>query len=251
MARRPRWNDQPDRPARSLASMVVPPEKEHEIDFKEPSYKAEIEAERSLKPEVLLADEDPAAGLPKPRYLAKVAPIVEEMPQTAIPEPRPSLKPDVRDQRASYQNVPGVHSKFTPDRWLEFCNVFAETGRITHSAKAVGVSYDTVNSFRKNHPEFSAMFEEAVHLYRDRIRQEVYRRAVEGVVEDVFGKDGKVGTRRVYSDRLLELEAKRVDPSYRDKGASLEVNTTGGVLVVRDRQTMTPDQWEGEFKGTK
>lgn len=241
-------NNPTERPARSLASMVVPPEKEHEVDFKEPSYKAEVEAGQSLHPEVLTND-DPIAGLPKPKYLAKVAPIVEEMPHAAIPEPRPSLKPDVRDQRASYQNIPGVHSKFTPDRWLEFCNVFAETGRITHSARAVGVSYDTVNSFRKNHPEFSAMFEEAVHIYRDRIRQEVFRRGVEGIEEPVFGKDGQVGTKTVYSDRLLELEAKRVDPSYREKGASLEVNTTGGVLVVRDRQSMTPGNWEAEFSG--
>lgn len=53
-------------------------------------------------------------------------------------------------------------------------------------------------------------------------------------------EDGRVRVRRPrmvpafirkYSDRMLELEAKRVDPAYRDKG-QMDVNVRGGLLVV-------------------
>jgi hypothetical protein len=36
---------------------------------------------------------------------------------------------------------------------------------------------------------------------------------------------------RKYSDRMLELEAKRVDPGYREKG-TIDMNVKGGILVV-------------------
>jgi hypothetical protein len=46
----------------------------------------------------------------------------------------------------------------------------------------------------------------------------------------------------VVSDRLLELEVKRGDPSYRDKG-QLDVNVTGGLLIVPGTAP-TEKEWE-------
>ena len=43
-----------------------------------------------------------------------------------------------------------------------------------------------------------------------------------------------------YSDRMLEMEAKRVEPAYRDKG-TLDLNHKGGVMVAPAAKT--PTQW--------
>lgn len=61
------------------------------------------------------------------------------------------------------------------------------------------------------------------------IRDEIRRRAIEGVEEPVFGSlghqlgSGVVGSKRVYSDKLLEMMAKAHLPEYREK-----VEPTGG-----------------------
>lgn len=49
---------------------------------------------------------------------------------------------------------------------------------------------------------------------------------------------------RKYSDRMLELEAKRVDPTYRDK-SQVDLNVTGGLLVVPGTAPSQRD-WENE-----
>lgn len=46
----------------------------------------------------------------------------------------------------------------------------------------------------------------------------------------------------VKSDRLLELEVKRVDPSYRDK-STVDMNVSGGLLIVPGQATTEKD-WE-------
>lgn len=46
---------------------------------------------------------------------------------------------------------------------------------------------------------------------------------------------------REFSDRLLELEAKRVEPTYRDK-STIDLNTAGGGVLVAPAG-MTPEQW--------
>lgn len=52
---------------------------------------------------------------------------------------------------------------------------------------------------------------------------------------------------RKYSDRLLELEAKRVDPAYRDKG-QLDVNVGGGILVVPG-MAASDEEWRAKYGG--
>lgn len=78
------------------------------------------------------------------------------------------------------------------------------------------------------------------------IENEIVRRAIEGVSEPVFNKDGEhVGDKVVYSDRLLALLAKARHPSYRDKvevtgadGGALEVNSPD-VAAAIERFTAT------------
>lgn len=70
------------------------------------------------------------------------------------------------------------------------------------------------------------------------IRDEIRRRAIEGVEEPVFGSlgngmgSGEIGTKRVYSDRLLEMMAKAHLPEYQDSVRHEVTGPAGGPLEV-------------------
>lgn len=110
------------------------------------------------------------------------------------------------------------------DAWARaaFLRNLAETGRLYDSAEAAGVCYTTMRSFReggtRHDPVFEQQVQDALDEYRDRLRAEIHRRGVEGWVErGIYGKEGEhLGDVVKYSDRLLELLAKRHDPAFRD-----------------------------------
>jgi len=82
------------------------------------------------------------------------------------------------------------------------------------------VSRQGAEQFRNSDKEFAALWQEALDAYAGRVRAEVQRRGMEGVLEDVYHQGHVVGQRRVFSDQLLILEAKRVDREYREAAAS-------------------------------
>src|SRR3546814_20219573 len=84
----------------------------------------------------------------------------------------------------------------------------------------------TFKNERQRDPEFAAAWEEALETARAEVDHEIYRRAVEGYDEPVYGgkyREQVVGTVRKSSDRLLELRAWAMLPAYRD-AASIHVN---------------------------
>ena len=139
-------------------------------------------------------------------------------------------------------------TKFDLDAMGRFCQVYSGSSLMTKAAKAAGVSVSTVRNYIKTNPMFQEMFEDAKMVYRDRIVETVVQRAVDGIEEPIIGgmaRDQVVAYKRVYSDRLLELEAKRVEHGYRDKGG-VEINTGGGVLVVQ-AGNMDEGDWEKKY----
>lgn len=122
---------------------------------------------------------------------------------------------------------------------MTYLEQLAKTGRKADSARAAGVSLQTVRNHMKNDPTLSDEVEDALEFYKDTLRKEIHRRGVEGVEEPVFYQGAECGAVRKYSDRMLELEAKRHMPEYRDK-QQLDVNHKGGVLVVPT--TAEPDE---------
>ncbi|MBI1382632.1 MAG: hypothetical protein GC161_16265 [Planctomycetaceae bacterium] len=99
------------------------------------------------------------------------------------------------------------------ERKALFLAVLAQVGNIGEAARqaspnAVGDASATFRDARRRDPEgFGAAVEDALEAFRDRIRQEAYRRGIQGVPVDVIGPTGTViGQRIVASDRvLLEL----------------------------------------------
>ncbi len=137
--------------------------------------------------------------------------------------------------------------KFDEDAMGRFLAVYARTGRKQHSAQAAGVCVQTVNNHIKEDKNFALATAEAIDHFRDKIMEAVYEQAVTGILEPIFGgkfKDVQVGAKRVLAPNLLALEAKRVNPAYRDK-TTVDMNVTGGVLLVP--AAMTPDEWEKKF----
>lgn len=138
--------------------------------------------------------------------------------------------------------------KFDRDAMKRFCEEFARSSLWSVAAEVAGVDQATVRSYLKTNPLFQEMVEDAKAIYRDKIVRAVHERAVEGIQEPLLGgreRNQVVGYKRVYSDRLLELEAKRVEHSYRDKGG-IEINTGGGVMVV-NAGNMQESEWTQKY----
>lgn len=89
---------------------------------------------------------------------------------------------------------------------------------ITHAADHAGVYRRRLYELRDADEAFRQAWADAFEAGTDVLRDELRRRAVDGFDEPLVSAGKIVGVKRVYSDRLLELELKRRDPSYRDRG---------------------------------
>ena len=112
-----------------------------------------------------------------------------------------------------------------------FLQRYEQTGLKILSARAAGVCNETVNVHVSEDEDFATLVANALQAYRESVEQEVMRRGIEGWDEAVHYKGEQTSVVRKYSDRLLELHAKRHIPEYREK-PTLDVNLRGGVLVV-------------------
>jgi hypothetical protein len=128
-----------------------------------------------------------------------------------------------------------------------YLRVFADTGRRYQAAAAAGISGETARLHRKTDKAFDEACKEAFGAFQDKLEQEIYRRAVDGVDEPVFQKGQLVGKKRVYSDGLMQMLVKRFIPEYRDK-QQVDMNVKGGVLVV-GKQDQTEAEWLAKYGG--
>lgn len=149
----------------------------------------------------------------------------------------------VADQTNWRQNLVGQRIKFDDKAKELFLAAFADNGRKKHAAMAAGVSVLTVTNHCKNDPDFAQAYDEAQAEYRDKfVAKAIEDLAFKGIpIHKVNHVTGEVfEERRDHPVRLLELELRRIDATYRDKQ---EINLTGvgGVLVVP--AGMTPSEW--------
>lgn len=145
--------------------------------------------------------------------------------------------------------VPGTMGKYQPPKFnarvrAKYLEHLALTGRKVESAKVAGVDPSTISNHRKTDPDLLADEEAAMEAYRELIEAEIDRRGRMGWEQPVFGKDGQIGSKTMYSDRMLELHAKRHIPAYRDHN-TIDHNVKGGVLVVPGL-AQTSQEWEHE-----
>ena len=133
-------------------------------------------------------------------------------------------------------------------------DIMSQTGRISDAAMAGGVSVATVRSHMEKSSEFAQAWEVARQVYADKITSLIEERAFVGIEEPIIGgkfRDEVVGTKRVYSDSLDVLHAKRYVSEYREK-QQVDVAIVGGVLAVATSMPNTErgaKDWDKLYNG--
>ncbi len=94
-------------------------------------------------------------------------------------------------------------SGWTGARQLDFVRDLRQSGNVSASCDRVGLSRASLYQLRVRSPEFDRLCGLALAAYREELRQEAMRRALDGRVEPVRYRGRIVGERVVYSDRLL------------------------------------------------
>lgn len=150
--------------------------------------------------------------------------------QSAVPTAiKPFTVKMIRDQTPDRGD--DVRLKFTPPVLTRVFNELANCGVMRTACAAAEVSVTQFSRLRGVHEEIDKFTLLALEFYRDRIRETVHNRAIEGWDEPVYYQGRKVGKVHKFSDRLLEMQAKSHCPEYRDR-SEVDVNVTGGVLVI-------------------
>jgi len=137
--------------------------------------------------------------------------------------------------------VDNLPIKFDADARHRFLQYYALTGQIQKSAREIGISPATVRRVAKQDPAFKEAMEEAKQDFVEAMEREVVRRAVMGVDEPVFQQGEQVGEVRKYSDALLMMLMKKLDPTYKEKH-QIDVSLGGGILAVPAQEA--EDEWE-------
>jgi len=128
---------------------------------------------------------------------------------------------------------PRVKLRITRRRQQRFLEMFAETGNVSVSAEAAGISRSGVYVHRGSDDAFAKAWEEAAQVAADKLEAEAWRRGVDGVAEPlvsagrlVCGEDGKPLFIQRYSDQLLVtlLRAHRPE-KFRDR-TSVELDVS-------------------------
>lgn len=105
------------------------------------------------------------------------------------------------------------------DAWRKlFIAQLRINGNITRACQTAEIERSTAYRLRESDPTFLAEWNEAIEVSIDRLEEEAYRRARDGVVKGVYYKGQIVGLESEASDSLmaLMLKAKRPD-QFADK----------------------------------
>ena len=120
-----------------------------------------------------------------------------------------------------------AESKLTKAARATFLAQLEKGFTVTAAANAAGMAFQRFYELRDSDPEFLRAWADAYEAGTDYWRDALRRRAIEGVRDFRLDRDGNEHDLLVYSDKLLELELKRRDSSYRER-QTLEVTGAGG-----------------------
>jgi len=110
----------------------------------------------------------------------------------------------------------------TPDKQADFLRYLSNGEKHCVALKLVGLEWRTVSAYMTHDPAFKELYEEAVRIrneYVGILREEsADDRAINGWEDPIYQGGVKVGERRLFSDRLMELRLKATDPGkYADR----------------------------------
>lgn len=102
--------------------------------------------------------------------------------------------------------------RFTKKMRDRFISVLAARGNVGMACEAINRSYYWAYCKRKQKPRFARRWEEAIRLAHDRLEDEAWRRAKDGVLKKVSIGGGGYLIERQYSDSLLHTLLKANKP---------------------------------------
>jgi hypothetical protein len=148
------------------------------------------------------------------------------------------------------------HDGWTPERQRAFIGALADTGCVSRAARYVNMSMEGAYWLRRQagSDSFRAAWEAALNLGVQRLKDEVFERALEGQLHPVFVGGKLKGFKRVKNDRLLmfalRMNAKdeygrRLAATYFDPNAPRLHGGSG----VSDGALLSPSPPAGEGLG--
>lgn len=142
------------------------------------------------------------------------------------------------------------NGRMDDDAKVRAIEAYANFGTYATAARAAHVCPQTIKNHMDSDPDFKDAMETSLTEFRDKLEQEAYRRAVEGVTKPVFSqKLGRIiGYEQVYSDGLLQFIMKKWMPDYREK-VQTDVNVMGGVLVLASSRSKSIEEFEEKHAG--
>lgn len=90
-------------------------------------------------------------------------------------------------------------------------------GREFQAMRAAGITRHQLMKYRETNPEFVEMEQDIVSEVSDKIREEVWRRAMDGIDQGVYHKGEMIDTQKRYSDSLLAILARAKCAEFANK----------------------------------
>lgn len=128
---------------------------------------------------------------------------------------------------------PQIYKKFTPKQ-KAFLVSYTEKPTVKGACAKAGVTTQGFYQWLHRSKEFRAAFDCVKKMGIQSMEDEVVRRAMEGVEEPVFNKDGKlVGSKTKYSDTLLMYYLNGNAPEkYRNRNTHEHTGPGGGPVLT-------------------
>jgi hypothetical protein len=134
-------------------------------------------------------------------------------------------KSESPQESASTNLTPGDNAPFTPELMARFCEVLAETGRVTAACCAVGKHRDTIYAHHRTNALFAMALDSARGEARHRLADMLLEDSLEGSV-DYFYRGGElVGERRYRDNRLALAMLRRRDKAAGEQPVPLEARS--------------------------
>lgn len=153
------------------------------------------------------------------------------------------------DQSNWRKKLQASRLKFDDAAKDRYITVLAQTGFKTRACMAAGVSRMTVDSHIENDPDFAEAHQEALDRYHARFMEHWETLVYEGTDEPIIGgkdKDEVVTYKKVYPTNLIAMEARRVEPGFKER-SEIDLKGGGGVLVVPANASQ--EEWQKIVEG--
>lgn len=171
------------------------------------------------------------------------APPSKHRPKTAE---RHAKRADQTNWRTKLQAARLKFDDAAKDRYI---TVLAATGFKSRACMAAGVTRQTVAHHAENDPDFAEAMEEALDRYHARFMEHWDKLVYEGTEEPIIGgpdRDEVVAYKKVMPINLIAMEARRVEPGFKER-SEIDLKGGGGVLVVPANASQ--DEWQKIVEG--